>query len=163
MDGDGKPVGVPRVAIERLDEAGQPVPGSRQEPAFSTVADTDLASVRLADLGEGRWRVTVTSDDPRLAGLSEVRELTVRRRTGDEGVELGSDAPGLARLTSAGGGTSGGFAEAEAVIDAFVAGLEPKVGERRATFSLWQNHGALAAVLALLVAEWMWRKRRGLP
>ena len=163
VDGDGKPVGVPRVAIERLDEAGQPVPGSRQEPAFSTVADTDLASVRLADLGEGRWRVTVTSDDPRLAGLSEVRELTVRRRTGDEGVELGSDAPGLARLTSAGGGTSGGFAEAEAVIDAFVAGLEPKVGERRATFSLWQNHGALAAVLALLVAEWMWRKRRGLP
>ena len=49
------------------------------------------------------------------------------------------------------------------MIDAFVAGLEPKVGERRATFSLWQNHGALAAVLALLVAEWMWRKRRGLP
>ena len=162
VDDAGRPAGVPRVTLERLDEAGQPVAGTRQQPAFSAVADTDLASVRLAGLDEGRWRVTVTSDDPRLAGLSEVRELVVRQRSGDEGIELGTDAPGLARLAAAGGGTSGGFADAESVLDDFIAGLEPKMSERRTTTSLWQNHGALAAVLALLVVEWMWRKRRGL-
>ena len=89
VDDAGRPAGVPRVTLERLDEAGQPVAGTRQQPAFSAVADTDLASVRLA-------------------------------------------------------------------------GLEPKMSERRTTTSLWQNHGALVAVLALLVVEWMWRKRRGL-
>jgi len=163
LDGEGRPVGVPRVTLERLDDAGEPIAQTRQEPALSAVADADLASVRIAGIGLGRWRLTVTSDDSRLAGLSEVRELVVRRRPGDEGIELGSDAAGLARLAAAGGGTSGGFAEVDTVLDAFVAGLEPRVSERRATLSLWQNHGALAVVLVMLVAEWLWRKRRGLP
>ena len=41
--------------------------------------------------------------------------------------------------------------------------LETKDTPHRTTHSLWDNFGALLVVLGLLCAEWMWRKRVGLP
>jgi hypothetical protein len=161
--GDGSPAGAPRLVAERIDERGEPLPDTRTAPAFAPAGEGNLWSMRLGGLAEGRWRFTVTSDHPELAGLSEVRELVVRRRQGVEGLDLGADRANLQRITAAGGGRAVGAAEARELVRDFAATLEPRISERRTTISLWQNHLALLLVTGLLVAEWTWRKRRGLP
>lgn len=160
---DGAAARAPRLTAVRLDDEGAPIAATRSEYAFASGGDVDLWSVRLPPLAEGRWRLSVASDDPALAGLEEAREVTVRRRAGAEGIELGADRAALARLAAAGGGEAVGVLGAGALGERLARRLTPRVVERRATFSLWQTHAALLAVLTLLTAEWIWRRRRGLP
>ena len=160
---DGTSAGEPKLVAERLDDRGNPMSGSRTVPVFAPASEGNLWSVRLSGLSEGRWRFTVSSTHPELAALSEVRELVVRRRQGVEGLDLGTDRANMQRLTAAGGGRVAGAAEARDMAREFAATLEPRVNERRTTVSLWQNHFSLLVVLALLVVEWAWRKKRGLP
>jgi hypothetical protein len=119
--------------------------------------------VRLTGLGEGRWRLTVSGRHPSLEGLSEVRELLVQRQPGREGVELGANPAGLMSMARLGGHRAGGFAEAEEVVSSLLKSLKPRRVREVRTYSLWDNYLVLAAAVGLLLVEWVWRKRQGLP
>jgi hypothetical protein len=48
------------------------------------------------------------------------------------------------------------------MIDELISQLRPRSRERITTRSLWDNYAVLLAVLGLLSAEWLIRKRYGL-
>ena len=149
--------------IERLDERGDPEPATRRDVELARVADADLFATRFGGLGEGRWRITIACAHPDLAGLSEVRELAVRRARSVEGVELGADAAYLERLADAGGYRSCDLLRGAELAQDLAAKLKPRRHALVAVLTLWDNYVALALVLALLLGEWILRKRRGLP
>lgn len=160
---DGSQAGRLSAEIVRIDADGNPESGTAIRSAFQPVPDTESWSQRLTDLGVGRWRITVTSDHPDLAGISERRELLVHDRPDSEGVDLGADPAGLQRITQAGGGSitdPRGFSRLSAHL---ADSLEARVVERRSTTSLWQTHLALILIVGCLVGEWVLRKRSGLP
>lgn len=162
---DGSPAtGVVQAEVARLDAEGKAVEGSLQRIDLSPVGDADaLWHAGIEGLGEGRWRVTVKSDDPDLATLTEVRDLVVRDRQSQEGIELGADPVNLSRLATAGGFRADSLDQAVPLIQDLADRLVPKANPRRTTHSLWDNYLALILVLGLLAVEWVWRKRVGLP
>lgn len=162
---DGSPAtGAVHATVTRLDAEGKEQEGSLQRIDLSPVGDADaLWHAGLEGLGEGRWRVTVKSDDPDLATLTEARDLVVRDRQSQEGIELGADPVNLARLATAGGFRADSLDQAVPLIKDLAERLVPKANPRRTTHSLWDNYLALIAVLGLLAVEWVWRKRVGLP
>jgi hypothetical protein len=162
---DGSAVKAPVFAeVVRLDEQGQPIIGSDRRMELSPVADSDaLYHARLDGLGEGHWRVKVTSDDPALATLSEFRDVMVRDRQSQEGIELGADLPNLQRLAAAGDFRADTFDQAEPLIRELTTRLVPRATPHRSTHSLWDNYWALIIIVGLLSGEWLWRKRVGLP
>jgi uncharacterized membrane protein len=150
--------------VARLDIEGKEVEGSTQRIDLSPVGDADaLWHAGLEGLGEGRWRVTVKSDDGDLGTLTEVRDLVVRDRQSQEGIELGADPVNLGRLAAAGGFRADSLDQAVPLIQDLAKRLVPKANPRRTTHSLWDNYLALVMVLGLLAVEWVWRKRVGLP
>ncbi len=150
--------------VARLDVDGKEIDGSLRRIDLSPVGDADaLWHAGLEGLGEGRWRVTVKSDDPELATLNEVRDLVVRDRQSQEGIELGADPVNLSRLATAGGFRADSLDQAVPLIQDLAERLVPKANPRRTTHSLWDNYLALVLVLGLLAVEWVWRKRVGLP
>jgi hypothetical protein len=176
---DGTPVADPvRMRLERLDSVGEPV-GSPREFELSPVrGSASLRSRSVGGLTEGDWRITVTVDRPDFSGLAEVRELTVRKSQGREGLELGADLASLRRIAGAsrpragithstgrasGGGRAGSFADCEIVARELARGLSPRRTYTVTSHSLWDNYWALVAVVVLLLGEWVWRKRFGLP
>jgi hypothetical protein len=50
-------------------------------------------------------------------------------------------------------------------VAAWARGLDPRalVRHQRATSRLWESPWLFALVVAMLSAEWTWRRRRGLP
>ena len=58
---------------------------------------------------------------------------------------------------------AGDYSEAEAVINGLLPKLEPRVNPRSETVGLWNSYWVIMLVLTLLMTEWIWRKRRGLP
>jgi len=150
--------------VARVDFDGKEIEGSLQRIDLSPVADADsLWHAGLEGLGEGRWRVSVKSDDPDLATLTEVRDLVVRDRQSQEGIELGADPVNLGRLAAVGGFRADSLDQAVPLIQDLAERLVPKANPRRTTHSLWDNYLALIVVLGLLAVEWVWRKRVGLP
>jgi hypothetical protein len=162
---DGSPAtGAVHADVVRLDAEGKVVDGSAQRIDLSPVGDADaLWHAGLEGLAEGRWRVTVKSDDSALAALTEVRDLVVRDRQSQEGIELGADPVNLGRLAAAGGFRADSLDQAVPLIQDLAERLVPKANPRRTTHSLWDNYLALVLVLGLLAVEWVWRKRVGLP
>ena len=162
---DGTPAsGSPRATLQRLDEQGRPDPASARELELSPVKDADgLWHLPITELGEGHWRIAVTSGDPDLAGLVENRDLVVRAHQTQEGLELGADLANLSRLAVTGGFRADTLDQAEDLVRDLAAHLEPHETVHRATHTLWDNYAALLIVLGLLATEWVWRKRVGLP
>ena len=162
---DGTPVAeATTLRIERLDDDGAPVDGTARSLEMALVADSaEIWRQAVQGLDEGNWRLTVTSSHPGLAGLEEVRELTVRKDQGSEGVDLAADLASLGRIAEAGGHRMAGFLEAEQLARDIARDLEPRRRPAVVTRSLWDNYLALASVLGLLLAEWFIRKRHGLP
>jgi hypothetical protein len=154
----------PHALVGRLDEKGTIVAGSQHELELAPVPDADGQwHVTLGGLAEGHWRITVSSTDPELATLSEVRDLVVRSHQNQEGIDLGADLANLERLALAGGFHADTLDQSVPLITELCEHLESRDTPHRATHSLWDNFGALALVLSLLSVEWMWRKRVGLP
>ena len=163
---DGHPaVGPIVVTMERLGENGEPLAGEPvREQELAPVADAPgLAVGQIKSLPPGRWRLTVTSRHPDLAGKREQREVQVRAHRGQETLELSSDLAALDRIAAAGGGSACGFADAARLVKSLTAKAVPKEEVRRQTYSLWSGPWALLLILGLLVAEWTLRKRSGLP
>ncbi len=150
--------------VVRLDENGQDIIGSERLLELAPVGDADaLYHTKLDGLGEGHWRVRVSSDDPSLVGLTEARDIMVRDRQSQEGLELGADVPNLQRLAAAGGFRADTFDQAEPLIKELATRLEPRATPHRSTHSLWDSYWALLLIVGLLSGEWIWRKRVGLP
>ena len=162
---DGAAVQAPvHAQLVRLDELGQPIIGSERKMELSPVSDADaLYHTRLNNLAEGHWRVVVTCDDPTFVGLSETRDIMVRDRQSQEGIELGADLPGLQSLATAGGFRADTLDQAETLVRELTTRLSPRATPHRTTNSLWDSYWALLLVVSLLSVEWMWRKRVGLP
>ncbi|MBA3709747.1 MAG: hypothetical protein H0W83_13115, partial [Planctomycetes bacterium] len=162
---DGSPLpGAPRASLIAINDHGQPIQASEQTLALQPVVDADgIYHAAISGLPEGHWQVTVSSDDPLLAGLREVRELVVRHRGSAEGIELASDPANLTHLAAAGGFRSASLLDARALVHDLAQGLKPTLIPTRTTWSLWNGYGALIVVVSLLVGEWLWRKRSGLP
>jgi hypothetical protein len=162
---DGTAITVPPHArVQRLDDQGEPVADTEREIELARVQDADaLWHHTLAGLGVGRWRITVTSPHPDLATLAETRDLVVRAHQSQEGIELGADLANLSRLAAAGAFRADTMAQATALVRDLAERLEPRTNPRTKTRSLWDNYGALLLVVVLLLTEWVWRKREGLP
>jgi hypothetical protein len=162
---DGKPLSVRIVArLERLDEKGKPVAESVRNLEMTPVPDgAGIHQLRLADLEEGRWRLRVGAEGGEFEGLKEVRELLVQHQPGREGIELGASPATMRRLAEIGGHRSGDFGQAETVVASLLRGLRPRRVREVNTYSLWDNYMILIAAVSLLLTEWLWRKRQGLP
>ncbi len=163
----------PRIDVEAVDEQGRPVAntlGGGNTSGHATQAeDTGLWLFRLSDLTAGRWRITVRATVPvgpdgRVeAELAEERFVLVRPRPDVEGVELRADAAALERIAQAGGGVAVGVADVDDLARTLAETLTPRRSERRTTWALAQSYLPLVTLVMLLVGEWWWRKRRGLP
>ncbi len=154
----------PTATLRKVDATGKPVEGGGQQIGLAAVADADgLWESSFAPQEEGRFQVEVTSSDPDLAGLSEVREVVVRRHSGVEGIELAADPENLRRISEAGGGRMVDAAGCAELAKELAAGLKPLPVNERSTWTLWNGYAVLFVVVGLLLAEWLWRKRVGLP
>ena len=154
----------PRLRLEPIDARGAVIAESVRVSDFTLVPDSlDIWHHPVTGLAEGRWRLTVTSPHPELQSLAETRELSVRVPSGPEGLELSADGAALARLAAAGGHAAGGLEHADGLASDLAKRLQPRARDRLRTLSLWDNYVALLLVVGCLSAEWIWRKRRGLP
>jgi hypothetical protein len=153
------------VAIELLDDAGNPVAGTEKRVVEMVPMgeNPSLHQVAVAGLGEGRWRLRFTSDHPQLEDLVVDRELIVRRDLGREGVELSADPALLERMAAATGGRVGGLHQVPDVVADLLAPLKPRRRQQIETRSLWDGYLVLQVIVGLLLAEWIWRRRQGMP
>jgi Concanavalin A-like lectin/glucanases superfamily/PA14 domain len=165
IDKDGKALKVKMlVRVRQLGSEGATVPGSERVQEMTPLGGgAGIHQLSINGLGEGRWRLEVSGEHPALKDLMESRELLVQRQPGREGVELGASPATLSRLTRVGGHRSGDFSEAPELVESLVAGLRPRRLVKVNTYSLWDNYVILMAAVGLLVVEWVWRKRQGLP
>jgi hypothetical protein len=165
VTGRGEPANDPPVVkLERIGDTGQVLAGSEKTLEMSPMAEAPgIWRLSLHGLEEGLWRVTTRHGGQELQGLTESRELVVRSQNGVEGLELGGDLPGLTRMANVGGHQAGTADQAEAQMQDLASKLKPRDQEHRETIRLWSNYGSMALVMALLCAEWVLRKRHGLP
>jgi len=162
---DGKPLKVKMlVRVQQLTDKGQPGAGDSRTLEMTPVSGgAGIQQLRIAGLGEGRWRLEVIAEHPELKDLAETRELLVQRQPGREGIELGSSPATLNRMARIGGHVAGDFSEARGVVESLLAGLKPRRTREVRTYSLWDNYVVLCLAVGLLLVEWIWRKRQGLP
>jgi hypothetical protein len=162
---NGQPVTQPPVVkVEQIAPNGEPVPDSGRDFEMLPLADAPgLWQLSLKGLEEGSWRITTTHRQGELKGLMEVRDLLVRSQNALEGLDLGGDLPALTRLAAAGGHLAGTMDQADALLKDFASKLKPRPQEHRQTIRFWTSYPALLLVVALLSAEWVLRKRQGLP
>ncbi len=163
-DQSGAPAAAPRTTLVRIGVDGRPIPGSRRELALGAVADqpgTWTVSVNNAQrpLTEGRWRLTASMPE----GPVESRELLIRSDPGREALEPVLDRAALDRLAAATGGQAVGPDGLDPAIAAFAAALTPRTVSVRHRLTLWDGPWWLLALAVVVLAEWTWRRRRGLP
>lgn len=158
------PAQSPMVKLEKMGEHGQVIAAATRNLEMSPLTEAALAwQLSLEGLDEGWWRVTTTHPASELQGLSEVRELVVRSQNTVEGIDLGTDLASLNRMAKAGGSQAVPLADAEAYVKDFCSKLKPRLQERRETIRLWNSYLSMLLVFGLLCAEWILRKREGLP
>jgi hypothetical protein len=138
-----------------------PPDGTPQPLALEPAADAGSGAVRIrlrfAERGEWHFRVEALRDGQ----VAETMERTLSvAPLQEEGSRLVGDRAGLARAASACGGSYADESEATALIAALTTRLNgsPVQVESAPLASPW----LLAAVLALLIAEWTIRRRLGL-
>jgi hypothetical protein len=164
LDETGAPAPAPPAVLVRIGADGRPISGSSRELALVAVSDqpgTWSTTVNQAQrpLEQGRWRLSAGATP----GPLESRELLVRADPGREALEPALDRSALDRLAAATGGEAVGLDGVDAAIDALAASLEPRAVAVRHRLTLWDGPWWLLALAALLVGEWAWRRRLGLP
>ena len=164
-ESDGTAVAAaPNAVLSHVDPGGKAIVDGAMEIGLAPVQDADgLWEASFAPQEEGRYQVEVSSDDPDLSGLSEIREIVVRRHAGVEGIELAADPENLRRIANAGGGRMVDAAGCAALAKELAANLKPLPVNERSTWTLWNGYTVLLVVVGLLLVEWLWRKRVGLP
>jgi uncharacterized membrane protein len=154
----------PLARLNRIDDAGTVLPGTelrielREEPDAA-----GLFHAQVQGLGEGRWRIEFSSPHPDLGALTEIREVLVRHRTDQEGLELASDPAALQRIAAAGNGRAEGMDGAAALMSEISAKLRAVQVPKRRVWRVWGGYGCLLVLVGLLTSEWLLRRRCGLP
>ncbi len=115
---------------------------------------------RLEDLAPGRWNVRVSASRGGRALGSATGEFGVDRFS----LELARTRPDSATLAAV-AEASGGRATRDAAAESWARALGSRALARGRTVSLrlWESPWVFALVVALLSAEWIVRRRRGLP
>jgi hypothetical protein len=133
--------------------------GARAELAF-TAGDAGSYVAELPSPAPGRWRVRVRSAGGRAAAASAQCEFAVDAWT-LEMLRAEPDTATLASMAEASGGRSTGAAGAAR----WARTVETRELVRRRTTStrLWESPWFFGVVVGVLAAEWIWRRRRGLP
>jgi len=150
--------------LSRLDEHGVVVPGGENHVELHEQDDAaGLFHAVVHGLGEGRWRITFTNPSPECDGISETREVVVRSRADQEGVDLAADPESLGRLSVAGGGHAATIAQVSELVAQLTAQLHPVQTTQVRVWRIWGGYSCLLVVVALLTAEWWLRRRWGLP
>ncbi|KPK57934.1 MAG: hypothetical protein AMK73_09640 [Planctomycetes bacterium SM23_32] len=129
----------------------------------------DQPGTYVADLGElpsGAYRVELEGPEVRAALAEEgvervVAEFSVDPAASSELIELGADweLPGL--LAGETGGVAVGPAEAMRVLEALGASVLSL--QESSEYALWDSWPLLALMLGLATAEWVLRRKVGLP
>jgi len=130
----------------------------------------------VADMPAGLYQVAVTLGALREAGalqeadaqnptgaLREERDLLVRPRAAEELGDPSADPQALRALALDCGGHASTVAGLRPALESLARGLHP---EAVTTLSSWRfAHGPwlALALMVLLIGEWWWRKRQGLP
>ena len=133
--------------------------GRQREIAFAP-GGAGAYTATFPSPGPGRWQVTVRAGKGgRELGRSRT-EFVVDRWT-LEALRAQPDSATMAAIALASGGHAGRAAD----VAAWARGLDPHalVRHQRATSRLWESPWLFALVVAMLSAEWTWRRRRGLP
>jgi hypothetical protein len=148
----------PVVFLERLDAAA-----GRRDLALTPLDGTPatwLARLndQAAPLEPGRWRLVMACGVAR-----EQRELVVRAEPGREALEPALDRAALDRLAVSAGGLAVGMDGVEQTVASLRATWQPREIEVRRRLTPWDGPWWLLALAALLLAEWTWRRRAGLP
>jgi len=150
--------------LQGLDEHGAVVPGSENHVELHEEDDAaGLFHAVVHGLGEGRWRIIFTNPSPECAGISETRDVVVRSRADQEGVELAADPASLSRLSAAGGGHAATIEQAPALVAQLAAQLHPVQTTQLRVWRIWGGYSCLLVLVSLLTAEWWLRRRWGLP
>lgn len=129
----------------------------------------DVPGMYAADLGElpgGAYRVELHG--PQVAALlahegadTASVEFAVHSATSTEQTELAADRGLAGMLAELSGGIVVGPSQGMRVLDALGPGL--LVLQERQEYPLWSSWPLLALMLLLLTAEWLLRKKKGLP
>ena len=163
----GEPV---RLFATLQDSAFRPVPGAKLEGEAALVgggaralafepreAGTYVAT--LSGLAPGRYRVLVRARGAGRTALEASSEFAVDRWSLED-ARAETDSMALAAISRASGGVALAAGELSHLPGAVQASLArgPLVTAR-----LWESPWVMALVITALAAEWVWRRRRGLP
>ncbi len=161
----GEALSEPPIAkLERIGDNGEVVAESAKQLQMLPMPEAPgLWRLPIEGLDEGLWRITTSDPANELRGVSESRDLVVRAGNGVEGLELGGDFAGLSRMASAGGHRAVMMDQADAMLRELADKLKPRSQERRETIRLWNSYFSMGLVISLLCAEWVLRKKQGLP
>ena len=164
-DAEGAILDVPlRVAIEKLAIDGEVDEIVAERELLSVEDAPGIRALALSDLPIGNYRLRVTGDAPEIEDLIEERSLVVRDRSARETLDLSADIGALSRLSAAGAGMTKGLIEWQSVVDDLASDLSPRQEEQRRVTDVFRaGYFILLLALALMLAEWLLRKRSGLP
>ncbi len=157
-----KPIRADSLGME-LFRDGQ---GVRRHELAPLAGSTGLYSVRLSDLPAGVYRVRLTGPQVQQALAAEPvdavsTEFSVSAPIPAELVEVARDGSLPGKLAEGTGGVVVPAHRAGEVVDTFG---EARLRRRRVDQrNLWDDWIVLAGLLGLLSAEWMLRKKAGLP
>jgi hypothetical protein len=135
-------------------------PGGRPRPIVFTPGGAGAYTATFPSPGPGRWTVSVRATrDGRELGHAR-SEFAVDRWT-LEALRAQPDSAAMAAIAAASGGHAGRASD----VTAWAHALDPRalVRHQRASTRLWESPWLFALVVGMLSAEWMWRRRRGLP
>lgn len=132
--------------------------------AMPPAGEQSQTSICLGDhlsLAPGQYRVSVRSKA--LPKLLEQREFWIRPRHQTELNRLGTDRHFLKRLAGISDGIAVNLANSQDLIDHLNNTLQQREQTRVTILHVWRSWYILLLVITLLSAEWLLRKRVGLP
>ena len=154
QDEQFEPVGDAELTGDATDGAGH------SRALVFAPAEEGSYSVALDGLPAGRWQVSVRAEK---AGreLGRARSEFAVDRWSLEALRAEPDSATLAAVAEA----SGGRTTVASNAGQWAGALETRALTRRRTSSarLWESPWLFAAIVTLLSAEWITRRRRGLP
>lgn len=135
-------------------------PDGRQREIVFTPGGAGAYTATFPSPGPGRWQVSARASKGGRE-LDRARSEFVVDRWTLEALNAQPDSATMAAIATASGGRAGRAAD----VAAWARGLDPRalVRHQRATSRLWESPWLFALVVAMLSAEWTWRRRRGLP
>ena len=149
--------------ISTLNEDGLTV-GKTEMLTLSPIVDSHgLFKQSIGRLPVGRYQIKIRCKDPAFAGLEEIREFVIQDNENREWLDLNSDHAALERFVAAGGGIAGDVVSADDVFNHLAERLTISERHIHETISLWNGYIVILVIITLLAAEWIWRKRVGLP